>query len=31
LTVALVLIAYAYPLWSHLHMQRFGSPGFMPF
>ena len=29
--VALVLIAYAYPLWSHLHMQRFGSPGFTPF
>ena len=29
--VVLVLIAYAYPLWSHLRMQRFGSPGFMPF
>ncbi len=29
--VALVLIAYAYPLWSHLHMQRFGSPGYTPF
>lgn len=29
--VALVVIAYAYPLWSHLHMQRFGSPGFPQF
>jgi cytochrome c oxidase subunit 1 len=29
--VVLVVIAYAYPLWSHLHMQRFGSPGFAPF
>ncbi|MBI4419885.1 MAG: b(o/a)3-type cytochrome-c oxidase subunit 1 [Gemmatimonadetes bacterium] len=29
--VVLVLIAYAYPLWSHLHMPRFGSPGFQPF
>jgi len=27
----LVLIAYAYPLWSHLQMQRYGSPGFTPF
>jgi cytochrome c oxidase subunit I len=29
--VLLVLIAYAYPLWSHLHMQTYGSPGFSPF
>jgi cytochrome c oxidase subunit 1 len=29
--VAVVVIAYAYPLWSHLHMQRFGSPGYSPF
>jgi len=29
--VLLVLIAYAYPLWSHLQMRRFGSPGFTPF
>ncbi len=29
--VLLVLIAYAYPLWSHLRMERFGSPGFTPF
>ena len=29
--VALVLIAYAYPLWAHLRMPRFGSPGFTPF
>lgn len=29
--VLLVLIAYAYPLWHHLRMPRFGSPGFSPF
>ncbi len=29
--VILVLIAYAYPLWTHLHMVRFGSPGFRPY
>ena len=29
--VALVIIAYAYPLWMHLQMPRFGSPGFKPF
>jgi len=29
--VILVLIAYAYPLWTHLRMERFGSPGFRPF
>ena len=29
--VILVLIAYAYPLWAHLQMPRFGSPGFKPF
>ena len=29
--VILVLIAYAYPLWTHLHMVRFGSPGFKPY
>jgi cytochrome c oxidase subunit 1 len=29
--VLLVLIAYAYPLWSHLQMQTYGSPGFSPF
>ena len=29
--VGLVLIAYAYPLWVHLQMPRFGSPGFKPF
>lgn len=27
----LVLIAYAYPLWAHLHMQTYGSPGYSPF
>ena len=26
--IVLVLIAYAYPLWSHLQMTRFGSPPF---
>ena len=29
--VLLVLVAYAYPLWSHLHMQTYGSPGYSPF
>ncbi len=29
--VILVLIAYAYPLWAHLRMARYGSPGFAPF
>jgi cytochrome c oxidase subunit 1 len=29
--VVLVLAAYAYPLWHHLQMVRFGSPGFTPF
>jgi cytochrome c oxidase subunit 1 len=27
----LVVIAYAYPIWQHLQMARFGSPGFSPF
>jgi cytochrome c oxidase subunit 1 len=29
--VGLVIVAYAYPLWTHLQMPRFGSPGFKPF
>jgi len=29
--VVLVLIAYAVPLWQHLQMQTYGSPGFSPF
>jgi len=29
--VILVIVAYAYPLWAHLRMARFGSPGFSPF
>jgi cytochrome c oxidase subunit 1 len=29
--IVLVLIAYAVPLWNHLRMPRFGSPGFSPF
>jgi cytochrome c oxidase subunit I len=28
--IVLVLIAYAVPLWSHLRMTTFGSPGFRP-
>jgi len=31
LAVVLVVIAYAVPLWNHLHMPRFGSPGYSPF
>ena len=31
IAVLLVIIAYAYPLWTHLRMARFGSPGFSPF
>jgi cytochrome c oxidase subunit 1 len=29
--VILVLIAYGPPIWNHLQMARFGSPGFSPF
>jgi cytochrome c oxidase subunit 1 len=29
--IVLVLIAYAYPLWAHLQMPTFGSPGYSPF
>ena len=29
--IVLVLIAYAFPLISHLRMETFGSPGFSPF
>jgi cytochrome c oxidase subunit I len=29
--VLLVLVAYAYPFWAHLRLQRFGSPGYSPF
>jgi len=29
--VLLVLIAYAYPVWAHLQMQTYGSPGYSPF
>jgi cytochrome c oxidase subunit 1 len=28
---ALIVCAYAYPIWHHLQMPRFGSPGFSPF
>jgi cytochrome c oxidase subunit 1 len=34
LTVAaalLIVIAYGYPIWHHIQMARFGSPGFSPF
>jgi len=29
--VVLVLVAYGYPIWHHLQMPRFGSPGYSPF
>lgn len=29
--IVLVVVAYGPPLWNHLHMTRFGSPGFSPF
>jgi len=29
--IVIVLIAYAVPLWQHLQMNTFGSPGFKPF
>jgi cytochrome c oxidase subunit 1 len=29
--VVLILIAYGPPIWHHLQMTRFGSPGFSPF
>jgi cytochrome c oxidase subunit 1 len=28
--VALVIAAYAWPIWRHLEMERFGSPGYPP-
>jgi len=31
LAAALIVIAYGYPIWQHLQMPRFGSPGFSPF
>jgi cytochrome c oxidase subunit 1 len=31
LAAALIVIAYAYPIWQHLQMTRFGSTGFSPF
>ena len=31
IAVVLVIIAYGYPIWQHLQMPRFGSPGFSPF
>jgi hypothetical protein len=29
--IVLIVIAYGPPLWNHLQMTRFGSPGFSPF
>jgi cytochrome c oxidase subunit I len=29
--VVLIVVAYGYPIWQHLQMTRFGSPGFSPF
>ena len=31
LAAILVIVAYAWPIWSHLRMPRFGSPGYSPF
>ena len=31
LAVVLIVIAYGYPIWQHLQMTRFGSPGYSPF
>ncbi|MDP3774529.1 MAG: b(o/a)3-type cytochrome-c oxidase subunit 1 [Gemmatimonadales bacterium] len=31
LAAILVIVAYGWPIWSHLRMPRFGSPGFTPF
>lgn len=31
IAAALIVVAYAYPIWDHLHMARFGSRGFSPF
>jgi cytochrome c oxidase subunit 1 len=31
LAAFLVVIAYAYPIWQHLQMPRYGAPGFSPF
>lgn len=31
IAAVLVIIAYAYPIWELLSMERFGSPGFKPF
>jgi cytochrome c oxidase subunit I len=31
LAVLLMVVAYGYPIWQHLQMPRFGSPGFSPF
>jgi cytochrome c oxidase subunit 1 len=31
LAVIFILIAYGYPIWQHLQMTRFGSPGYSPF
>ncbi len=29
--VILIVVAYGYPIWSHLRMATYGSPGFSPF
>ena len=31
MAVVLIAVAYGYPIWQHLQMPRFGSPGFSPF
>ena len=30
-TLMAIVVAYGYPIWQHLQMPRFGSPGFSPF
>ena len=31
MAVVLIAVAYGYPIWQHVQMPRFGSPGFSPF
>ena len=31
IALSVIIVAYAYPIWQHLQMERFGSPGFSPF
>ena len=31
MAVVPIVVAYGYPIWQHVQMPRFGSPGFSPF